>query len=397
MRFKSYRIFIPLLAVLALAVSACGSGDAGAGSAGDGPIKIGAWFPLTGPVAASGVPQKAGAEAYFKMLNDNGGFNGRKVQWIVKDNAFDPQQTVQVARRLIGQDKVVAIVAANGTAPSEAAFPFVLGQSKVPILNPLGGHEGWYEPARPLLFGVQALYEDQVAAAGAWAVENGARRLLVIHSDPAAFVNAAKAAEPAAKKTDPSVTAELLSVKFQSTDYSPVVSQVRAKKPDAVVLVLAAPEAAAYLKEAKQQGVSVPAYGYAPPASAATLTLAGDAAEGFNAVQLVKAPTDDDPAVKEFRDAMAKYAPDQPADFIALWGWMHAKVFAEIAKTVDGPITGESLVKAYEEADSVDVGVAPVMSFSADKHLGTRQVQRVTVKDGTWVSVGDFFTPPERD
>jgi ABC-type branched-subunit amino acid transport system substrate-binding protein len=261
----------------------------------------------------------------------------------------------------------------------------------------LGGHEGWYEPARPLLFGVQALYEDQVAAAGAWAVENGARRLLVIHSDPAAFVNAAKAAEPAAKKTDPSVTAELLSVKFQSTDYSPVVSQVRAKKPDAVVLVLAAPEAAAYLKEAKQQGVSVPAYGYAPPASAATLTLAGDAAEGFNAVQLVKAPTDDDPAVKEFRDAMAKYAPDQPADFIALWGWMHAKVFAEIAKTVDGPITGESLVKAYEEADSVDVGVAPVMSFSADKHLGTRQVQRVTVKDGTWVSVGDFFTPPERD
>jgi len=397
MRQRPYRILVPLLAVLALAISACGGGASGGStSAGSGPIKLGAWMPLTGPVAASGVPQKTGTEVYFKMLNDKGGINGRKVQWIVKDNAFDPQQTVQVARRLIGQDKVTAIVNANGTAQSEAAFPFVLNQSKVPILNPLGGHAGWYKEPRPMLFGVQTLYEDQAAAAAAWAVEEGARKLLVIHSDPAAFVNVAKQVEPAAKKTDPGATADLLSVKFQSTDYSPVVSQVKAKKPDAVVLILASPEAAAYLKEAKQQGVRVPAYGYAPPASAATVTLAGDAAEGFNAVQLVKSPDDPDPAVKEFRDAMAKYAPGQPTDFIALWGWMHAKVFAEIAKTIEGPVTGQSLVKAYEQADSVDVGLAPVMSFTADKHLGTRQVQKVTVKDGTWVSVGDFFTPPER-
>jgi ABC-type branched-subunit amino acid transport system substrate-binding protein len=397
MRHRSYRILIPLLAVLSLAVAACGgaaSGDSSSG--GSGPIKLGAWMPLTGPVAASGVPQKTGTEAYFKMLNDNGGINGRKVQWIVKDNAFDPQQTVQVARRLIGQDKVIAIVNANGTAQSEAAFPFVLNQSKVPILNPLGGHEGWYKEPRRMLFGVQTLYEDQAAAAAAWAVQDGARKLLVVHSDPAAFVNVAKQVEPAAKKVDPGASVDLLSVKFQSTDYSPVVSQVKAKKPDAVLLILASPEAAAYLKEAKQQGVSVPTYGYAPPASAATLTLAGDAAEGFKAVQLVKSPDDSDPSVEEFRDAMAKYAPGQPADFIALWGWENAKIFAEIAKTIKGPITSQSLVKAYEQANNVDVGVAPVMNFNAQKHLGTRQVQKVTVKGGTWVSVGDFFTPPER-
>ncbi|WP_248963339.1 ABC transporter substrate-binding protein [Sphaerisporangium perillae] len=394
MRLRSTHLFITCVAALALATSACGGG--GSNAAGDKEIKIGAWYPLTGPVAASGVPQRAGADAYFKMTNDKGGINGRKVNWIVKDNAFDPQQTVQVARELIGQEKVVAIVAANGTAQGEATFPFALQQSKVPIFNELGGAATWYTPPRPGLFGVQTLYEDQAAALAAWAAEDGAKKVLVVHSDPAAFVNVANQVAPVLQKTSPGSNAELLSVKFQSTDYSPVITQVKAKKPDAVVLILASPEAAAYLKEAKLQGLSVPTYGYAPTAAASTLTLAGDAAEGFKAVQLVKVPNDSDPSVKEFRDAMAKYEPGQPADFIALWGWTAAKVFVQIAQTVQGPVTSQSLVAAYEKAGQIDPGVAPVMSFSAGNHLGTRAVQKVIVKDGQFVSEGDFYTPPDR-
>jgi ABC-type branched-subunit amino acid transport system substrate-binding protein len=377
-----------------LATGACGG--SASNTADDKEIKIGAWYPLTGAVAASGVPQHAGADAYFKMINDKGGINGRKVNWIVKDNAFDPQQTVQIARELVGQDKVVAIVAANGTAQGEATFPFVLQQSKVPIFNELGGAATWYTPPRPGLFGVQTLYEDQAAALAAWAAEDGAKKVLVVHSDPAAFVNVAKQVAPVLQKVSPGASAELLSVKFQSTDYSPVIAQVKAKKPDAIILILASPEAAAFLKEAKLQGLSVPTYGYAPTAAASTLTLAGDAAEGFKAVQLVRSPNDSDPSVAEFRDAMAKYEPKQPADFIALWGWTAAKVFVQIAQTVQGPITSQSLMDAYQKADHIDPGVAPVMSFGPDKHLGTRAVQKVVVKGGRFESQGDFYTPPDR-
>src|SRR6059058_5097189 len=124
MRLRSRHAIVASVAALALGASACGGGNS-AGQT-DKEIKIGAWYPLTGAVAASGIPQRAGADAYFKMINDKGGINGRKVNWIVKDNAFDPQQTVQIARELIGQDKVSAIVAANGTSQAEAAFPFVL-------------------------------------------------------------------------------------------------------------------------------------------------------------------------------------------------------------------------------------------------------------------------------
>jgi len=382
------------LAGVALTAAGCGGGKSAAAS--DTEITIGAWYPLTGAVAASGIPQHAGADAYFKMINDKGGVNGRKINWIVKDNAFDAQQTVQIARELVGQDKVVAIVAANGTAQGEATFPFVLQQSKVPIFNELGGAATWYTPPRPGLFGVQTLYEDQAAALAAWAGEDGAKKVLVVHSDPAAFVNVANQVAPVLAKSAPTATAEKFPVKFQTTDYSPVVAQVKAKQPDAVILILASPEAAAFLKEAKLQGFSVPAYGYAPTAAASTLTLAAGAAEGFKAVQLVKSPADSDPAVSEFRDAMAKYASGQTADFIALWGWAAAKIFVQIAQTVTGDITAQSLTDAYQQASKIDSGVAPVMSFSATNHLGTRAVQKVQVKGGQFVSVGDFFTPPER-
>ncbi len=76
-----------------------------------------------------------------------------------------------------------------------------------------------------------------------------------------------------------------LPVKFQTTDYSPVISQVKAKKPQAVVLILTTTEAAAYLKEAKLQGLSAPTYGYTPVAAESTIALAKDAAEGLKAVQ----------------------------------------------------------------------------------------------------------------
>jgi len=392
MRHKVPRILV-LLSALALVVSACGNEAGGSSDT----IKIGAWLPLSGPGAAAGEPQRAGGDAYFRMLNDKGGINGRKVEWITKDNAYDTQQTVQAARELVGQDRVVAIVNANGTAQTEATFPFVLQQSKVPILNTYGGAENWYEPPRDGLFGIQTLYEDQAAALAKWAVEDGARKILVVHSDPAAFVNVARQVGPVAKKADGSVSVDLLSVKFQTTDYAPIVSQVKARQPDAVITILTAPEAAAYLKEAKLQGFSAPAYGYAPDAQTATLTLGGAAAEGFHAVSWFKLPTDDSPEMKEFRDAMAKYAPKAPVDFSTLIGFAYAKVFAEIVRTIDGPVTSESIISAYRKAKDVETGIMPAITFGDSHHLGSTELQRVTVTNGRWTAEGDFFTPPARD
>jgi branched-chain amino acid transport system substrate-binding protein len=382
------------VALTALAVTACGGDESESGASGTGPIKVGGWFPLTGPVGASGIPQKEGASAAFEAINAEGGINGRKIEYIAQDNAFDPQQTVQAARKLVGEDKVVAIVAANGTAPSAAAFPYVLNQAKVPIINTYGGAADWYEPPRPLLFGYQTLYEEQGAAAGAWAAEDGHKNILVIRSDPAAFAGVAKYVEPGAKSVDPSVSVDELVVKFQTTDYSPIAGQVKAKNPDAVVLILAFPEAAAYLKQAQLQGLDIPAYGYAPTADEGLIKLGGKATEGFRAVSLNKPAMDPSAEMAEYRKALKQYAAGEQPSANSATAYAAAKSFAEVVKGIDGDVTPASIAKAFESAGPIETGILPPLKWDRENHLGTNQIQRVEVKGGKFVAVGDFTEPP---
>jgi len=377
-----------VVAAASLVVVGCAGADGSGG--GNGALKIGAWYPLSGPVAASGVPSEAGAAAYFDLLNDNGGINGRKVDFITEDTAFDPQQTLQVARRMVLRDRVQAIVTANGTAATEATFPFVLEQSKVPIFGTYGGSAAWYDPARDGLFGTQALYEDQARVAVSWALDEGAKKIVIVRDDPAAFETVDDAATETIEAGGG--RADRVVVKFGSTDFGPYVSEVKKKKPDAVFLILPVPEAAAYLNEAALQGLDAPVYAYAPPATGALVELAGKNAEGFRAVSLTRPPTSDDPAVVEYREAMKKYAPKQQPDFYSIANFAWAKAFAEIVKTIDGEVNSESITKAIESASDIDTGIAPPMSFT-DGHLGTNAVMRVEVKNGEFVGVGDFVSP----
>jgi branched-chain amino acid transport system substrate-binding protein len=384
-------------AVLALGLTACGSSSSaggGSSSAASSPIEIGAWSPLSGPIAPSGTQVTAGAKAAFDEANASGGINGHKIDYQVVDNAYDAQQTIQAARKLIGENHVVAIVAADGTAPTAAAFPYVLQQSKVPIVFTYGGAATWYQPPKNGLFGAQTLYEKQAGALAAWAVGSGAKNIAVVHDDPQAFVNVANAVVSGAKAKDPSVNVTKVAVKLNTTDYSPVVAQVKGKSPDAVVLILPVPEAAAYLKEAKLQGLTAQAYGYAPDADPGLLKLAGTAAEGFRTLSLTKLPSDtSDPAVAGYVAALKKYEPDQAPSFYSIYSYAGAKAFIQVLKGIKGDITAASISQALESSAGVDTGLLPPLTFSNSQHLGTDQVIRLTVSNGAFAAEGGFTSP----
>lgn len=73
-------------------------------------ITVGAFTPVTGPVPFYGLISH-GADAYFKYLNDNGGIQGWKINYILKDDGYEPSRSVAAARRLVEDDKVFALVA----------------------------------------------------------------------------------------------------------------------------------------------------------------------------------------------------------------------------------------------------------------------------------------------
>ena len=88
-------------------------------------IKLGSYLPLQSGLAAGATQMKEGTEAYFKWVNDNGGVNGRKIEWIVENDSYNPQQTVAVVKKLVDRDDVFAVVSTLGTVTNLAVLPFL--------------------------------------------------------------------------------------------------------------------------------------------------------------------------------------------------------------------------------------------------------------------------------
>ena len=110
----------------------------------DTEIKIGNIMPYSGPASAYGIIGKT-MSAYFRMINDNGGINGRKINFITYDDAYSPPKTVEQARRLVESDEVFLIFAPLGTAPN-AAIQKYMNTMKVPQLFVATGASRWGDP-----------------------------------------------------------------------------------------------------------------------------------------------------------------------------------------------------------------------------------------------------------
>jgi ABC-type branched-subunit amino acid transport system substrate-binding protein len=164
-------------ATVASTLAACGGGsDDGGGGGGDAgganeasdigvtedSIKLGAHFPLTG-VAAPGYSEiPTGAQAYYDYVNDNGGVYDRQIEYVYRDDAYNPTNTSQVVNQLVLEDEVFAIVGGLGTPTHSAVLDF-LNSEGVPDLFVSSGSLLWGEDpeTNPYTFGWQTDYESE--------------------------------------------------------------------------------------------------------------------------------------------------------------------------------------------------------------------------------------------
>src|SRR6476646_4721328 len=158
-----------VVAALAIGVAACGSsGSSGGGSSGSNSasapgvtattVTVGGHFPLTGPAAPGYSEIPRAIDAYFKYVNAHGGINGRKLQMIIRDDGYNPTNTVKVTKQLVLQDKVFGILGGLGT-PTHTKVVDYLNASRVPDLFVSSGCLCWNDPAKhPYTFGWQPDY-----------------------------------------------------------------------------------------------------------------------------------------------------------------------------------------------------------------------------------------------
>ena len=126
----------------------------------DKEIKLGHTNPYSGPLSAYGVIGKAEA-AYWTMVNDTGGINGRKVNFISYDDGYQPPKTVEMVRKLVEDDKVLAMFQLLGT-PTNTVVHKYLNQKKVPQLFVATGASKWGDPKNfPWTMGWQPDYATE--------------------------------------------------------------------------------------------------------------------------------------------------------------------------------------------------------------------------------------------
>ncbi|MGW0246405.1 ABC transporter substrate-binding protein [Nocardia goodfellowii] len=165
----------------ATSLVACGAGEERAGGGGaessvgvtDTSVKIGGHFPLTG-VAAPGYSEiPVGHQAYYDYVNKNGGVNGRTIEFLARDDAYNPTNTSRVVSELVLKDQVFAIVGGLGT-PTHSAVVDSLNSEKVPDLFVSSGSLAWGNAVekKPFTFGWQPDYEVEGKIIGDWIRKN---------------------------------------------------------------------------------------------------------------------------------------------------------------------------------------------------------------------------------
>lgn len=355
----------------------------------DKEVRLGAYIPLSGPVAAYGIPLQAGMQAAIARANDAGGVKGRKFNLLTEDNKFNPQATVAIARKMVTRDDIFAFAVPMGTPATAAVIDYVLGEAKVPIINPYAGNAEWYSPPRENFYGVQVPLEQQARVIGRWAAKDGHKKILVVYLTLATNERMGQEFEKAAKKLNPNISVEQIATKLGNTDFGPMAIEIAAKKPDAVALMLTQGETVALAKELRTQKVNVPLYSYAGLVINSLIDLAGPAVEGFKAVSYTVPPDSNTPAVREYRAALAKVAPNEKPDYLSLNSYAMMNIVLEAVRRIDGPMTRAGLVKAIEGMRNYETGILPPVSYSKTQHLGTTSLQRVQITNGKWQVIGE--------
>jgi ABC-type branched-subunit amino acid transport system substrate-binding protein len=199
--------------------------------ASDTEIVLGMPMPLSGPVSGYSVVGKV-AEAYFKQLNEQGGINGRKVKLLIYDDQYSPPKTVEVARRMVEQDQILAMFGNLGTAPNLAIQRY-MNTRKVPQLFVQSGasqfNDGEKSPwTTPFLGSYQG--EGRVFAAHILAHKPDAKVSILMQNDDLgreilkglqqglAGKNAKLVAQASFEVTDPTVDSQIVQLKNSGAD-----------------------------------------------------------------------------------------------------------------------------------------------------------------------------------
>ncbi len=364
------------------------------GTASAEPIKVGAFFDLTGPSSAIGTPTKLVAEMVVKKINDEGGINGVPLQLVIADDEGDPTKAALIAKKFAESDKVVAIIGPTRTDTGMAAKPTV-EQMQIPTFMTVGGdaviaggkfgpfHWTFKSPQRTTI-AVQKVY--------AYLKQKGLQKIAIITAADGFGKDGKAAMETLATEYGIKIVA---AESFQATDSDMTAQLINIKTaaPDAIVCWTIGKAGSIVAKNVKQLGIQVPLFQCHGLPDPKYIELAGKASEGniMPSTKLMVASQlpDTDPQKKVIQEFIRLYTDvfhydkQFPINTHSGYAWDAIYIVADAMKKAG--TDNQKLRDAIEKTTGY-VGVSGIYNITPEDHngLGLDSMVLVQISEGQW-------------
>jgi len=367
----------------------------------DTEIKLGQTMPYSGPLSAYANIGRTEL-AFFKMINDQGGVNGRKINLISLDDAYQAPRTVEQTRKLVEEEEVLGLFQSLGT-PTNTAIHKYINAKKVPHLFVATGATKWGDPKNfPWTVGYQPSYhfEGKIYARYILAYRPKGKIAILFQNDDygkdylAGFMEGLGAkgasmivAETSYEPSDPTIDSQIVSLKASGAD---------------VFFNITTPKFAAQaIRKAHDIGWR-PLHFLNNVSSSvgAVLMPAGlEKANGLITAQYMKDPTDPswakDPAMMRWRDFMKKYMPNADlSDALHVYGFAVGQVMVQVLKQCGDDLTRENLLKQAASLKGFEPdGLLPGIKINTGPtdHFSIEQLQLQQFDGKRWILFGNVM------
>ncbi len=357
------------------------------------PIKIGFHAPLTGFAAADGKSARLGAELAIEQINAQGGIQGRKVEMVTYDDGGKPEEGVQIANRLITQDKVAIAVSGSHSGPSRAAatafqrarIPYVAAYAIEPNITKAGD----------FIFRTTFVGDVQGRAGAKLIGENlGKKKVVILKLNNDFGVALSNGFKEVAAKFGITIVGEY-SFAMADRQFGPLISSVKHDQPEAIYATGYYFNAGPLISQLRAAGVKVPIIGQEGYDGQSFIEIAGKSAEGVIITTSLNRDSTAPQVINFIEDFENKKK--QPVDMVAASTYTAFMVSAAALRKVPS-LEGEKL----RDALIVTNLVTPTGTISFNSlHEVRKAVQNQIVKNGRWRfhSVIDdpvLLAPPEK-
>ena len=397
------RKLVPIAALLAAALASPATlaqkkYDPGAS---DAEIRIGNTNPYSGPASAYGTIGKT-ITAYFKMVDDQGGINRRKINFISYDDAYSPPKTVEMVRKLVEQDNVLFVFQTLGT-PSNTAIHKYMNMKKVPQLHVATGASKWNDPKNfPWTMGWQPNYqtEARIYAKSILQTKPDVKIGVLYQNDDYGKDYLKGLKDGLGDKAAKAIVAEVSYEVSDPTVDSQIV-QLQASGANVFFNVGTPKFAAQAIRKAYDIGWKPVQYlNNVSTSIGAVLTPAGlEKSVGIITTAYLKDYSDaqwaNDPAVKRWESFMKKYYPAGDLNDVSnLYGYTVARTLEQVLKQCGDNLTRENVMKQAasmkgQYIDTLLPGITITTSDSDYAPIESVQMQRFNGK--RWERFGEVM------